>query len=226
MAILSILSSSSLTADFDDNGAIRFDAVANRSSMMLQNVQNETLLSSNNQENLPEELQTVHSREMTRDASAFKDVSREIQVILPSKQIEWMKNRTAHFNSFYEIPFDQGVDEKLHMPADNLGPVLDFLVAGFPKCGTTTMMANLASLAPMPMEQDVCTPPRRTVLYAYKNWPKKYGQLKHNNDRTVTTISNSGKLFRSSKCPMFIEEGWVEEISQFLPKTKLIVGIR
>lgn len=90
-------------------------------------------------------------------------------------------------------------------------------------------MANLAQLAPMPEAVDVCTPPSRTVLYAYDHWPKQFGQLKESNfstSVTPTTIENHGKLFRSSKCPTFIEEGWVGQLSRFLPKTKLIVGIR
>jgi hypothetical protein len=79
----------------------------------------------------------------------------------------------------------------------------------------------------MPDAQDVCTPARRTVLYSYKNWPPEYGQLKlANHSTSPTTIESDGKLFRSSKCPQFIEEGWVQEFDKFLPKTKLIVGIR
>lgn len=92
--------------------------------------------------------------------------------------------------------------------------------------GTTTLMANLAQLAPMPESKDVCTPASRTALYAYKNWPKEYGELKNSNDSAISTIDNSGKLFRSSKCPQFIEEGWVQMFNLHLPKTKLIVGIR
>lgn len=63
------------------------------------------------------------------------NASREIQVLLPADQIDWMKNRPAHFDSFYEVPFATGVDEKLFSPADSKGPILDFVVAGFPKCG-------------------------------------------------------------------------------------------
>ncbi len=87
-------------------------------------------------------------------------------------------------------------------------------------------MANLAQIAPMPEQKDVCTPQSRTVYYAYQNWPKEYdGEIRATNE-TITTIENSGKLFRSSKCPMYIEEGWVIQIHRYLPRTKLIVGIR
>jgi hypothetical protein len=52
--------------------------------MMLQNLQNEMSLPSNDQENL-EELQIFHSRKMTMDATTLKEVSSKIQVILPRK---------------------------------------------------------------------------------------------------------------------------------------------
>lgn len=202
-AVLSIMSSSKLTAKFDYGGGIRFDMIPS------------------------EDPQNTTSSQSSIKSISVKKTPDEIQVLLPREQIEWMKNRTDYFQSFYEIPFNQPVEEKLHAPADNLGPVLDFMVVGMPKCGTTTLMANLALIAPMPQEADVCTPPRRTVLYAYKNWPKKFGGIQQSNTTTsITTIANSGKLFRSSKCPMFVEEGWIEDICRFLPKTKLIIGIR
>ncbi|KAG7364413.1 hypothetical protein IV203_037615 [Nitzschia inconspicua] len=218
MTILSFQTSTKITSEFNLAENIRFD-------MLSSYVSSKTLMGVD--DNVRNELS---SPEGSPDSSNDDTLPKEIMLMLPQEQIEWMKNRTAYFHSFYEIPFDTGAEEKLHSPADTNGPILDFVVAGFPKCGTTTLMANLAQLAPMPEAKDVCTPARRTVLYAYKNWPIEYGQIDQFIDSAsasaTTTIENYGKLFRSSKCPQFIEEGWVQQFDRFLPKTKLIVGIR
>lgn len=103
--------------------------------------------------------------------------------------------------------------QKLHPHADEKGPILDFAVVGYPKCGTTSLMANLGKLAPMPIA-DICTPVHQTVWYAYKNWPKDMGE---------------DKLMRGTKCPSLIttsSKNMLKDYSKHLPKTKLIVGIR
>mmetsp|Transcript_6375 Transcript_6375/g.8508 ORF Transcript_6375/g.8508 Transcript_6375/m.8508 type:complete len:393 (+) Transcript_6375:151-1329(+) len=123
---------------------------------------------------------------------------------------EYMRNRAKNFYSWYE----GNKTETLLVNADKNGTIMDFAIVGFAKCGTTTMEANLAHIAPMPEEQDVCTPIHPTVYYAYKNWPQQY------------SAPDKEKLFRGTKCPAFIQGGWLAEWSKHLPRTKLIVGIR
>jgi len=86
---------------------------------------------------------------------------------------------------------------------------LDFAIVGWPKCGTTTMEANLGAIAPLPIA-DVCATLEGQVHYSYINWPKEYGV---------------NKILRGTKCPQFIDKV-LDDFSKFLPKTKLIAGIR
>ena len=123
---------------------------------------------------------------------------------------EYMRDRSKYFYSWYE----GNNTKKLLHNADINGTILDFIIAGFPKCGTTTMMANLGYIAPMPVS-DVCTRVSQTTYYSYKNWPKE-----HQGNQTEE------KLFRGSKCPMFLESNMVTELDNLLPRTKLIAGIR
>jgi hypothetical protein len=117
---------------------------------------------------------------------------------------DWIRTRHAHFSSWFE---NNGTGN-LKIDADAKGPILDFVIAGFPKCGTTTLEANLGYYAPMPIA-DVCVPATQAVYYAYKNWPKSHGQE---------------KILRGTKCPKYIYN--MKEISRYLPKAKTIVGIR
>jgi len=116
------------------------------------------------------------------------------------------------FDSF----FTNGSEyQELNIDADKDGMVLDFAVIGYPKCGTTTMIANLGNIAPIPAA-DVCTPVYKTVWYAHKNWPREYGRE---------------KLLRGVKCPSIIDGFSVgppilKDFSKYLPRTRLIVGIR
>jgi hypothetical protein len=87
-------------------------------------------------------------------------------------------------------------------------------VSGFAKCGTTSMEGNLGNIAPMPIA-DVCTPIHQTVYYSYKNWPKEY------NIRNGTEVN---KILRGTKCPRLVNS--LDEISKYLPKTLVIVGMR
>jgi len=118
-------------------------------------------------------------------------------------------NRSEHFDSWFTIG-NNGKKDRLKTNADANGPILDFAIVGFPKTGTSTMMANLATITPMPMA-DVCTPVHQTVWYSYNNWPRDYG-----ND----------KILRGAKCPSLLDGGIIKQYSEFLPKTKLILGIR
>jgi len=118
---------------------------------------------------------------------------------------EYRKSR----NETYDSWFKPGTG-KLLENADKNGPILDFAIAGFAKCGTTTLEVNLGYLAPMPIA-DVCTPVHQTVYYTYKNWPKEYGKE---------------KLLRGTKCPNTISGDDINAFSYHLPRTKLIIGIR
>ena len=103
--------------------------------------------------------------------------------------------------------------QKLRENADANGTVLDFAVGGFPKCGTTTMIANLGHIAPVPAA-DVCTPWHKTVWYAHRGWPDRHDPGRN-------------KTLRGVKCPMMLD-GYppVAELSRHLPRTRLIVGVR
>jgi len=116
---------------------------------------------------------------------------------------EYRASRNDTFNSW----FKQGTN-KLLKNADKNGPILDFIIVGFAKCGTTTVSANLAYITPMPVG-DICTQLHQTVYYAYKNWPDIHGRE---------------KLLRGSKCPADINRLKIH--SKHLPRTKLIIGIR
>ena len=123
----------------------------------------------------------------------------------------YRQERSKHFYSWYK----GNSTDVLIKNADDKGPILDFVIAGFPKTGTTTLMANLGRLAPMDI-QDICTPVHQTVYYSYMNWAKKYGE---------------DKILRGSKCPAYLRIGasksnWLVAYSKYLPKTKLIIGIR
>lgn len=125
----------------------------------------------------------------------------------------YRQERSKHFHSWFEG--NNNSTDKLLKNADKNGPILDFIIAGFPKTGTTTLMANLGTLAPMEVA-DICTPVHQTVYYSYVNWPKKHGE---------------DKILRGSKCPAYLQVGaskdnWLVGYSDHLPKTKLIIGIR
>lgn len=98
------------------------------------------------------------------------------------------------------------------------GPILDFYVSGFPKCGTTAIMRTLATVTTMPAEEDVCTAVQNTVYYAYHNWANKYGN--------GAGVYNETKPLKGSKCPRTIEGPDLDALGRLLPKTNLIIGIR
>lgn len=124
---------------------------------------------------------------------------------------EYRNDRINHYDSWFEGDSNSSSGGLLPN-ADKDGPILDFAIIGFPKCGTTTVEANLGLVAPLPIS-DVCTPIHQTVYYAYHNWPRIYG-------------NNETKVLRGTKCPAFINDDWLIEWSTYLPKTKLILGIR
>ena len=128
-----------------------------------------------------------------------------------ARLIEWRRRRynSTEIQNGWFAPLN-GVTKP---DADVDGPVLDFAIVGFPKCGTSGMMRTLSAVASMPPELDVCTPPGNAVYYAYRNWPKQFDP-------------EGTKLLKGTKCPYYIEGPDLDTFGRNLPKTRLIVGIR
>lgn len=147
--------------------------------------------------------------------TAAENLTQVVYSIMDMNITEWRKHRKEIAGSFFEEGTVRG---KLLVNADAMGPVMDFAIVGFPKCGTTTMEANLAYLAPMPGDQDICTPVHQTVYYSYVNWPEHFSSNSYPN--------GTEKLLRGTKCPAIISDGWLKDWSLYLPRTKLIIGIR
>jgi len=137
--------------------------------------------------------------------ATINDTHNYTQLVSLSRN-DYMESRHSMFHSWFE----GGRTDMLLDNADKNGPILDFIIAGFPKCGTTTVSVNLGYLAPM-ATGDICTPPSQTVYYAYNNWPKRFGEQ---------------KLLRGSKCPQYMNTDGLNHYSKKLPRTKIIIGIR
>ena len=133
----------------------------------------------------------------------------------PSRELQdWRRKRVS--KNVYVTFFN--IDESELLPkADRVGPILDFAIAGFPKCGTTAMMKVLTTVSTMPIK-DVCTPVKNTIYYSYINWANEFGNGAHN--------FTEGKPLKGSKCPRWLEGPDLDDFGEKLPKTNLIVGIR
>lgn len=130
---------------------------------------------------------------------------------------DYLENRRQHFHSWFDNKTSS--TDKLLPNADNNGPILDFIIAGFPKCGTTSMMINLAQVTTMPYELDICSPVHQIVSYSYLLWEKQF--------QKKNSAGAKKKLLKGSKCPQYIQrEDFLKGYSTHLPRTKLIVGIR
>ena len=122
------------------------------------------------------------------------------------------------------------------------GPWLDFMIVGNPKCGTTTLMANLRRIAPMPVK-DFCAGAVQTLRNAYDVWPHDPNITQHvllqqtpvekdpveDPSPTMTTTTTRGgdaQWLRGSKCPRFLNQNFMLGFSALLPKTKFIIGLR
>ncbi len=128
-------------------------------------------------------------------------------VILNEDELKARENkRRRKFNTWFD---NEG--QLIPNADDKDGPILDFAVVGMPKCGTTTVMANLAQLAPMPI-RDICIDASRTVKNSYKNWYREH--------------DGQNKTLHGTKCPQYIQDDWLVEFSEKIPQTKLIMGIR
>jgi len=142
------------------------------------------------------------------------------KAIIPIEQ--WRRERSTQ--AVFDTWFQNNTNE-LRENADKDGPILDFVIAGFPKCGTTAMMTLLSSITPMPGSVDVCTPLKSTVWYAYNLWPKEHTYDNSTEGHHFQFIDT--KPLRGSKCPYYVEsKNDRRDFARSLSKTKLIVGIR
>ena len=86
--------------------------------------------------------------------------------LIDDELVAWRTNRSR--DNYYNNWFVNGKGDGTLNPknADFQGPILDFVIAGFPKCGTTALMRNLAPMTTMPAAKDICTPVDQTTYYA------------------------------------------------------------
>jgi hypothetical protein len=158
-----------------------------------------------------------------------------IELLMSPTEIEWLQQRPAKFKRWFRQSMMDFQTRKQIQPfydvhmryfrhnVDLQGPWLDFLIVGFPKCGTTTLMATLGEyVAPMPI-QDVCEWPPTILTRAYTEWPRKHGGA------NKTTGITSSLLLRGSKCPSSINSlggAYLKIFTNSFQRTKLIIGIR
>ena len=64
------------------------------------------------------------------------DVNSSSTITTTFSLTEWRQQRRSNVSSFYE---NSHLGGKLRVNADEKGPILDFVIAGFAKCGTTTL---------------------------------------------------------------------------------------
>jgi len=174
-----------------------------------------------------------------------------IRLLLPPKEMAWISQRNQLFHENFiknkELKNQQkkrwnaitflGGNNRTSFPygdvvagetpiyeEDQDGPWLDFMIAGHPKCGTTTLVANLANLAPMKVK-DFCTGDMTTLLsYLYRLWPKKFPEIM---DGPNKYIKDKNHQLKGAKCPRFIgEPDLILKYGPRYPKTKFIIGIR
>jgi hypothetical protein len=168
----------------------------------------------------------------------------QIELILPQEEIDWIRRRNK---TYWDVYLGRGERDKrnkrwnmaIHDPnrhdinettgfrnynEDTEGPWMDFLITGHPKTGTTTLVANLAKVAPMKVK-DFCTPtPAGLLHYLFDAWPRKYPEIM---DGPNQYVSDSSLHMVGSKCPQFIgNPELVSRYTQAHPRMKLIVGIR
>uniref|UniRef100_A0A7S4N7M9 Sulfotransferase domain-containing protein n=1 Tax=Odontella aurita TaxID=265563 RepID=A0A7S4N7M9_9STRA len=145
----------------------------------------------------------VHDEPQHKRALNDKNTDKSISAQFSNVRYDFSSVRiqTNYPNLSYHRPYppeSSHANERLLInDADANGTIMDFMIAGFPKCGTTTMSANLGRIAPMPAG-DICTPVSQHVWYAYHNWP---------NRRSSDYIpGGEHRYWRGVKCPRLTEE--------------------
>jgi len=199
-------------------------------------------------EDMPEPTKTKATEEEGGDLATVEQHKNEsvdpIHVVLPPSEIEWIRKRTELFLDFYDSNVEnfnrhQRSEEAQTDPErfyynettgftkyqeDKEGPWLDFMIAGHPKTGTTTLVANLANIAPMKIK-DFCTSTMNGLLrYIYIKWPRDFPEIMEKPDQY---IPDRTLQFRGAKCPRFLSDAsLLLTYGYAYPKTKLIIGIR
>eukprot|EP00535_Pseudo-nitzschia_heimii_P004605 CAMPEP_0197178452 /NCGR_PEP_ID=MMETSP1423-20130617/3728_1 /TAXON_ID=476441 /ORGANISM="Pseudo-nitzschia heimii, Strain UNC1101" /LENGTH=588 /DNA_ID=CAMNT_0042628199 /DNA_START=129 /DNA_END=1892 /DNA_ORIENTATION=- len=164
-----------------------------------------------------------------------------VRLLFPPDEIEWIRNRHNLYWSFFndtqrhENWKMSGKDLDRHAvinatmgytkyQEDRDGPWMDFLIAGHPKTGTTTLVANLAKVAPMKVKDFCVSKPMALLHYLYDAWPRKFPEILEEPSRYIP--DNRLQLV-GSKCPKFIgNPEFMFRYTLLYPRTKLIVGIR
>jgi len=127
-------------------------------------------------------------------------------------------------SSDYEIARNKSVELKTN--ADKNGPIIDFIVAGNPKSGTTTLSNNLALIAPMPTG-DMCLDPKALVTTSYLYWAQEDNNNNPNKNSESKQKEGHQQLYTGIKCPRYVSTPSIlTKFSKYLPKTKIIIGIR
>jgi hypothetical protein len=162
------------------------------------------------------------------------DDKNAIKLLVSKEELVFMQQRSNRYHAWrnasmmdmkskqkLQPKYNPGIDY-FNYTADQEGPWLDFLIAGFPKCGTTTMMGTLSQLAPMPAEKDVCELPTKLMTLVYEEWPTQFGSA-------IEYGGTSPLLLRGTKCPSFVGNlggAMMKIFSNSFKKTKFIIGIR
>lgn len=101
----------------------------------------------------------------------------------------------------------------------NTRPGFDFVVAGFPKCGTTTLLKAFAAHE----ETDMALDEQCDIAAPLQGDGRVYKSL----DRTLSTLSSDPNIKRSFKCPTTLySHKSISRMEEHSPASKLIVGMR
>jgi hypothetical protein len=231
----------------------------------------------NENRNEEEEEEKGKSKAVDVDKDDPPPVVEKIKVILSQKEIEWIQRRDQQYIIEYmgsdnkndkndnnrsnnqlknqkknrwntKINFQNSTEVDTIYTEDNEGPWLDFVIAGHPKCGTTTLVANLAMIAPMKIK-DFCVGEMSTLLgYVYRIWREKFPEIllgpqkymlqpdtqlllstTSNNSSNSTNHQNLNQVIelKGAKCPRFLgDPNIILKFGPRYPKTKIIFGIR
>jgi len=178
------------------------------------------------------------------DENALKEPVVPVELVMPQEEIEWIRRRNQTWWNFYNTDREKRMRDKRWHAAnsdttrneinqttgftqyteDKEGPWFDFMIAGHPKTGTTTLVANLGKVAPMKVKDFCTTRPSTLLHYLFDAWPRKFPEILDEPDRYIPDRSLQ---LSGSKCPQFISSP--ELLSRYTlshPRMKLIIGIR
>jgi hypothetical protein len=180
----------------------------------------------------------------TASSPEENETVRPIELLLPQEEIDWIRRRNQTYWEFYirddekkrrdrrwsnaiNDPNRHDINETTgftNYNEDTEGPWMDFLIAGHPKTGTTTLVANLAKIAPMKVKDFCSSKPASLLHYLLDQWPKRFPEIM---DGPNKYIPDSSLHLVGSKCPQFIgSPEFISRYTQAHPRMKLIVGIR